>query len=228
MIPAKHAFWADGIFYPYLRQLCRRHFHRLEILGSLPHFDPQLPVLLLPNHSTWWDGFFVYLLNRKIFHRRPHLMMLQEQLARYSFFARLGAFAIDPHSPREVRQSLRYAAERLQMQPPVLLAVFPQGELRPWHVRPLGYRRGIEILLKMAQCRVNLLNLAISAGFYRERRAEVFFLFDENRIVDHRNYPDHLGLELAEERLLAELRQRCDRGETGVSLLPRRGRAPAG
>lgn len=228
MIPARHAFWADGIFYPYLRWLCHRHFHRLEILGRLPHVDPQFPVLLLPNHSTWWDGFFVYLLNRQIFHRQPYLMMLQEQLVRYPFFARLGAFAIDPHSPREVRQSLRYAAACLRMRPPVLLVIFPQGELRPWHVRPLGYRRGIEILFQMAQCRVNLLNLAISAGFYRERRAEVFFLFDENRIVDHRNRPDHLSLELAEERLLAELRQRCDRGEAGVSLLPRRDRTHAG
>ncbi|MDZ7265995.1 MAG: lysophospholipid acyltransferase family protein [candidate division KSB1 bacterium] len=219
MIPAKHARWADLIFHPYLRLLCRRHFHRLEILGTLPHIDPQLPVLLLPNHSTWWDGFFVYLLNRTLFHRRPYLMMLQEQLARYAFFARLGAFSIDPHSPREVRQALRYAAHCLQAQPPVLLALFPQGELRPWHVRPLGYRRGLEVLLKMAQCRVNLLNLAIQASFHRERRAEVFFLFDENRRIDHRDFPDHRSLERAEERLLAELRERCDRGESGLPVL---------
>jgi hypothetical protein len=59
MIQAQHAAWADRIFHPYVTWLFKRHFHVVRLLGKIPETNPELPLLLLPNHSTWWDGFFV-------------------------------------------------------------------------------------------------------------------------------------------------------------------------
>ena len=42
-------------------------FMKFRCWGELPEIPDHLPLLLLPNHSTWWDGFFVYLLNKTDF-----------------------------------------------------------------------------------------------------------------------------------------------------------------
>ncbi len=221
MIPAKPAVWADRIFFPYVMHLFHRHFQRICLLGEVPRCEAQLPLLLLPNHSTWWDGFFVYLLNKKIFCRQPYMMMLEEQLRRYPFFVKLGVFSINPHSAIGVRASLRYAAGLMQQIRPLLLGFFPQGELRPWNTRPLGYQRGLEILLKMSGGKVNLLNVAIKIEFRNERLPEAFFLFDQNRIVSCHDFLRSQDLEKIEEGLLSELTQRIRRGEQGRVLVGR-------
>ena len=103
MIQARHAAWADRIFHPYVTWLFKRHFHALRLLGKIPETNPELPLLLLPNHSTWWDGFFVYLLNKKLFERQPYLMRREDQLSRYRFFTRLGAYSINPQSSGSIK-----------------------------------------------------------------------------------------------------------------------------
>jgi hypothetical protein len=110
MTPARHSPWADIIFLPYITGQFRNHFHGLHFLGPDPDIDPALPLLITPNHSTWWDGFFFYILNRKIWKRKAHLMMLEEQLSKYRFFSRIGAFGIEPGLARRSYQALRYSA----------------------------------------------------------------------------------------------------------------------
>ena len=126
MIRAQHRLWADMIFQPYLTWLFKRNFHEIQLLGTLPKITDDLPVLLLPNHSTWWDGFFVYLLNKKIFRRTAYLMMLEKQLSKYKFFAKIGAYSIEPENRRSLIESLEYTVELLNQEMP-LVTVFPQG-----------------------------------------------------------------------------------------------------
>jgi 1-acyl-sn-glycerol-3-phosphate acyltransferase len=95
MIQARHTKWAEWIFIPYISHLLSRSFYSVRLLGNMPETDKNLPLVLLPNHSTWWDGFFVHLLNRKIFEREIFLMMLKSQLEKFSFFSRLGAFGVE-------------------------------------------------------------------------------------------------------------------------------------
>lgn len=223
MITARHTAWADQIFAWYLSRLCRRHFHKISVLGKIPETNPDLPLLLLPNHSTWWDGFFVYLLNRKLFRRKIYLMMLEAQLARYKFFSRLGAYSINPHSAVSIKNSLRYSVAVLneKMTPRPLLCIFPQGELLPWNKRPLIYKNGLETILSGYGGKVNLLPLAIKTEFLNEQRAEVFLLFDENTIINSNTFSGMQSLQTSEEILLDDLRQRVIQKETGLVLLDR-------
>ena len=85
MIKARPNRAADRLFWLYLRGLLRRHFYALWLVGELPNLKQDQPVLLLPNHHSWWDGFYVYLLNRMRFHRSLYLMMLEEQLFKQDF-----------------------------------------------------------------------------------------------------------------------------------------------
>ena len=218
MIRAQHRLWADLIFQPYLTWLFKRNFHAIQLLGALPEIPNDLPLLLLPNHSTWWDGFFVYLLNKRIFRRTAYLMMLEEQLSKYWFFAKIGAYSIEPEHRRGIVESLAYTVELLDKNMS-LVSVFPQGELLPWHTRPLGYKRGVEWILQKYGKPVALLPLAIRTEFLGEKCPSVFFLFGDVNRFDGETFRGMDWLEKAETALLDDLTLRILRGEEGLNLL---------
>ena len=218
MIRAQHRLWADLIFQPYLTWLFKRHFHTIQLLGTPPEIPNDLPLLLLPNHSTWWDGFFVYLLNKRIFGRTAYLMMLEEQLSKYWFFAKIGAYSIEPRHRRGIVESLAYTVELLN-QRRSLVSVFPQGELLPWHTRPLGYKRGVEWILQRYGKPVAVLPLAIRTEFLGERCPSAFFLFGDVNLFDSETFRGMDWLEKAETVLLDDLALRILREEDGLTLL---------
>lgn len=218
MIQAQHRFWADFIFQPYLTRLFKRHFHTIQVLGDLPEVPNHLPLLLLPNHSTWWDGFFIYLLNKRIFRRTAYLMMLEAQLSKYKFFAKIGAYSIEPKHRQGIVESLEYTVELLKRGTP-LISIFPQGELLPWHTRPLNYKRGVKWVLREYGKPVAILPVAIRTEFLGEKRSEVFFLFGDIKVFDSNTFLGMEWLEETETALLAELALRILRQEKGLNLL---------
>ena len=223
MTRARHSLWADLIFLPYILRQFRKTFHGLYFLGPVPTPDPTLPLLVTPNHSTWWDGFFFYILNKRIFRRKGYLMMLEEQLSKYRFFSRIGAFGIEPGLPRRSYQALIYSAEVLR-DPANALCVFPQGVLRYSGVRPLEFQRGIGHILKLYGGDVNLLPLGIRCEFLIDQRPEAFFMGDRIFQVNHRSFQGIEWLEKREETLLARLHQLLLSGEKGRAVV--KGREP--
>lgn len=217
MITAHHRRWAHWLFRPYLFWLFRRHFYACHLLGAEPTLESTAPVLLLPNHSSWWDGFFVYLLNHRLWQRRIDLMMLEEQLQQHRFFRFLGAFSIQPGDVRQVRQSLTYAREQLQSPRAPLLTVFPQGELLPWGRRPLQYRPGVRWLWQRAPAATHILPLAIKIEFLAEQRPQVFLM--PGKPVPAGMRPPLEQIRRQHEELLLELQQRIEAGDRGRMLL---------
>lgn len=222
MIKANPTRWAKFIFHIYVMRLMKRHFHSFHLLGNLPQPDPNFPLLLIPNHSTWWDGFFVYLLNEEILKREIYLMMLDRQLVKYKFFARIGAFGITPGDKKNLRQSLNYTVELLQKKN-VMIIMFPQGILLPWGKRPLNFKKGIESIIQLYKKPINILPLAIRAEYGGEQRAEVFFQFGENFLVDAQSFQGVKWLEEVELKLLNDLAEKIHNGDHGIKLLAGRG-----
>ena len=218
MIRAQHRRWADIIFQPYLTWLFKRHFHEIQLFGKLPEIPDDLPLLLLPNHSTWWDGFFVYLLNKRLFRRTTYLMMLEAQLTKYKFFAKIGAYSIAPEHRRSIVESLEYTVELLNRKTS-LVAIFPQGQLLPWDQRPLGYKRGVEWILRKYGKPVTLLPLAIRTEFLGEKRPSVFFLFGDATSCTAETFRGMDWLEATETALLDDLASKILRQEVGQNLL---------
>ena len=222
MIKANPTRWAKFIFHIYVMRLMKRHFHAFHLLGNLPQPDPELPMLLIPNHSTWWDGFFVYLLNEEVSKRENYLMMLDRQLTKYKFFSRIGAFGITPGEKKSVRESLKYTIELLQIKN-VMITIFPQGILLPWGKRPLNFKKGIEAIIRLYKKPINILPLAIRTEYGGEQRAEVFFQLGENFIVDAQTFQGIKWLEEVELNLLDDMAERIHRGEKGRKLLMGKG-----
>jgi len=230
MIQARPKKWAHTLFRPYLRNLCKRRFHGLYVLGDVPEVPPQLPLVLAPNHSTWWDGFFSYLLNEHLWQREYYVMMLEHKLREFWFFRHLGAFSIHQQSPKSVAETLSYAAMLLnadQARTPVqkqpLLVMFPQGELRAWGARPLGYNRGLEWILRKTTQPVALLPLGIACEFLGEERPFAFLQCGALHIIQpcgtSQQFQGIKALEQEQERLLESMNQRIIAGERGIRVL---------
>ncbi|MEL6824230.1 MAG: lysophospholipid acyltransferase family protein [Calditrichota bacterium] len=178
-----------------------------------------MPVLLLPNHSTWWDGFFAWHLNEVHFKRPFYLMMLQEQLLKYPFFRKLGVFGIDQGNAKGMLSSLNYAAKLLEQTPPPILTIFPQGELQRSLKRPLDYKKGIDWILKRYSGKVTILPLAMRCEFTDQQLPVTWFEFADGIEADSTNFPGINLLEKIETDLLESLESRILAGEVGMNIL---------
>jgi hypothetical protein len=173
-------------------------------------------VLIAPNHNSWWDGFFVYTLNEELLRRRLYMMMLAEQLTRYRFFSRLGAYGIRPGSRDSVLQGITYTADLLR-QSKSAVCIFPQGELTPFGTE-LNFQRGLEWILKSYKGQVDLIPLAMRCEFLQDRQAEVFFLFDQVHRVTAETFGGTKWLQEREQILLDTLVKAIRAGSEGKVL----------
>ena len=175
MIEAQHQKWADMFFRPYIFHLLRKSFHHFWLLNQSPTLARDRSLFLLPNHFTWWDGFFLYYLNQKLWRKKLHIMMLQEQLENFWFFRYLGAFSIKLGDRSEVQRSLSYAAQLLQS-PNNMVIIYPQGELEPYDQKPLSFHTaGISQILR--QSSPQILPVAMRIQYGSEKKPDVFCRF---------------------------------------------------
>jgi hypothetical protein len=134
-----------------MRWSMRRHFRHVlaRYRGDRGVLDPALPLIYLTSHVAWWDGYLMYLVNRRLFAPRDgYLMMEERQLARYGFFRWVGCFSVDRDHPRRALASLHYAADLLTAAPNRALVLFPQGVIVPNDRRPLHLETGVARLVR--------------------------------------------------------------------------------
>jgi len=220
MIKARHQWWADKVFHLYIYRMIKKHFAGLGHFEPFAELDPDLPTLMVPNHNTWWDGFFFYFLNREIYHRNDFLMMLESQLSKYPFFSRIGVYSVNPENPKSALRSLEYTVDlmSLQTKPRSMICIFPQGELQPWNPGIVQFKSGIEWLIKKYEKPVNLVPLGIRCELKELQTPEVFFSAPENHIVDRKSFEGILWLEKTCSDLLFQLEQSI-RENRNVSIL---------
>lgn len=197
MLEADHKKYAHKIFKPYLKRLFKKHFNSIEMFGDVPKIDKNYPLLLLPNHSTWWDGFFVYFLNDLLFGRKFYIMILEEQLFQYKFFQKLGGFSIRQDSFKETLRSLKYTSNLISQDPYSVVNIFPQGELLPNDVRPIKFNKGIKKIIEYYGKPVNVMPLGMRIMYLKEQYPTVFFNFGQNNIVSNEmELPEDIGFKI--------------------------------
>lgn len=100
-----------------------------------------LPILMMANHFSFYDGFIQILLNFKIFKRRFHFMMLEKELRKNMQLTKLGACSISK-GKRSSLESLGYAIELLQDKENLFL-FFPQGKIQSIYTREFTFEKGL-------------------------------------------------------------------------------------
>ncbi len=146
MIKAKHHWFIYPFFIFYSFWKIKRHFKDVHINTLLPTDTIDKPILLIGNHISWWDGFIVQYINQKLWKKKFHFMMLEEQLVKHRFLNLTGGFSIAKKS-KEIIASLRYANELLQDKTNLVL-MFPQGKITSMHQQTMVFEKGIERILQ--------------------------------------------------------------------------------
>ena len=140
--------WFLSLARRYVRRRLRNGFDGLYVHGIEPirRLAQTRPVVLAANHVCWWDAFVVVMLDEAL-GTESYCLMDADNLRQMPFFGWIGAVPLDRSSLRQGLRDLRASATLLD-QPGRALWIFPQGEHRPPHLRPLQLKRGVEMLVR--------------------------------------------------------------------------------
>jgi 1-acyl-sn-glycerol-3-phosphate acyltransferase len=171
MIKADHKKWARIIFNPYEEMLLKKNFSNFFITSRFPDTDHSRGIIIAPNHISWWDGFFVDYISRKYLNRKFHILMLEEELRKYPFFRKTGAFSINPDRSGEIRNTFNYAREILK-DSNNLLVFYTQGKIEPFDKEP-ELKAGLLHLIKSVDC--DIMPAAFRIEYLNKKKPAVFF-----------------------------------------------------
>ncbi len=176
MIYSNHKKWAMLIFDFYIERLLKANFSGFSMINEMPVIGADTPLLVTPNHFSWWDGFFIDYVFKKLTNRKLYMMMTEEQLSKYYFFSKVGAYSINPVNPKSIIESFRFTREKL-LEPNSYVVVYPQGEIEPYEKRPFNLKPGIVKILFDIEKSVKLLPVGFRINYGNEKHPEVFVRF---------------------------------------------------
>jgi len=139
MIRANHNKFVVKFSNLYTRILVGFFFGDLKYMGH--YEDKGLPILMISNHFSFYDGFIQILLNLKVFKRRFNFMMLEKELRKNMILTKIGACSISK-GKRSSIESLEYSVELLANKENLFL-FFPQGKIKSIYTREFKFEKGL-------------------------------------------------------------------------------------
>ena len=134
----------DAVFDPWMR-----HHVRVCIAGTRSLQLGDDPVMLVSNHVSWWDGFLLRAIQKRIRPESPfYSIALERELSRQPLLRLIGGIGIVASSPSSILGSMRELERRCLEDRRSVIGFFPQGCITPSFRRPLGFNRGIELFAR--------------------------------------------------------------------------------
>lgn len=178
MIKANKKKWAEILFDNYLNKLLKKYFDNFIMIGNSPSINENKSLMILPNHFSWWDGFFIYKVTKKITSKKFHIMMLEDQLKRYWFFNKLGAYSINQNNPKSVLKSLNYSIELLNDNSN-LIVIYPQGEIQPQEEKQIKFNKGVNYICEKSNIDFQILPIGFRIFYSNKKLPFVLYRFGE-------------------------------------------------
>ncbi len=148
----------------------KKEFHEVKLFGSFENMA--LPVLVISNHTSWWDGFWLMHLNLKLLKRKFHFMMLESQLRKFWFFNYSGGFSINKNS-RSIIETINYSVELLENQQNMII-VFPQGEINSIHNHKISFEKGVGRIIDKLKNKICLLFVVNLTDYFSNPKPTLF------------------------------------------------------
>jgi hypothetical protein len=189
----------------YLDRLAARHFTSVRwSLREDPSAWGQVPLLLVANHTNWWDGFLAHQVTRAL---RLHFQILMDAkgVAAYPVFKRFGAVPVRRESATGSVADLHAVGQNLQ--PGVAVWIFPQGERRPAGASVAGCEHGAAHLALACE-EVRIVPVAFRYPFLSEQLPEGFVLLGESWLVGRAD--GQRGRRAARQALTMEIERRIN------------------
>lgn len=178
MIKADHKLWARWLYDFYVPRLLKFNFQNFYLTNNFPQIPEDRSLIITPNHFSWWDGFFIDYTMSHLSNRKIYILMLEEQLKRYWFFQKVGAFSINPKNPQSIKTSFDYIVEVLS-DPKNVLLFYPQGEIEDYVKRPLKVKKGLKAILNMTNSEVIVLPVAFRIKYGNTKKPDILVRFGE-------------------------------------------------
>ncbi len=186
LIPGAYSRRFTGWFSRWIRGMFNKRFNAVRAehgtaaaMRSLA--DHPGPIIVLLNHSSWWDPLTCVLAaDLWMPGRTPAAPMDATQLEKFGIFKKLGIFGVDPDDAAGLRAMTRYVIDIFENQPLPTLWITPQGRFAD--VRsPIVVRPGAASIAA-AVCRserlgagtLRVVSLSVEYGFWHEQRPELF------------------------------------------------------
>lgn len=171
MIYARHTRFHTAFFRFYSRYLMRNNFRSVIFVD-----DPgptHEPLLIIGNHFSWYDGFFMNYYNNEVLKKKFHVMMLEEQLQGRMFLNKSGAFSINPGT-KDIVESLHYSA-RILAEPGNMLLMYPTGEIQSSYISSFRFMKGLDKILSGNNAEIRFYCCMID--YFSERKPSAWIYF---------------------------------------------------
>ena len=187
IIEAKHHCVIHPIFKLFSRVMINRHFSQVVVVGNVDVKNDR-SILLLSNHTSWWDGFWQLYLNMRVFKKKFHFMMLEEQLRKHWYFNYTGGFSVKK-SARSAVETIQYSAELLS-HPNNLVLLFPQGKVESIHKHAITFEKGVEKILERTDRKSVQIVFLVNSVDYFINRKPILYHYTKEYCGDSINHRD--------------------------------------
>jgi hypothetical protein len=190
MIKADHKRWARLLFNFYIDKQFKKHFNHFYLINEPPAIDKTKGLVVTPNHFSWWDGFLIDLVHRKYYSdRKFYILMLEDQLERYWFFRKLGAYSINLSNPKSIVQTFEYTREIISNEES-FVTIYPQGEMLPFDTEPIIAKEGLLKFTERLNRETFILPVAFKIQYNEEKKPDLYARF--GHLIDvqtiHKNF----------------------------------------
>lgn len=146
MIPQNKRRWFEHFFAWHVRRRFKKRFSAVRV-RNLSALKQNAPILVVSNHTSWWDSLIFFDLFFRTLRVDVYAMMDARNLRKIPLLGWIGAFGVELNDKKDGELAINYAAQLLD-RPGRAVLIFPQGSERPVTERPLGFKPGA---LKIAQ-----------------------------------------------------------------------------
>jgi|YNPMSStandDraft_1061717.scaffolds.fasta_scaffold01006_14 hypothetical protein len=183
MIEAKHKKLYYLFFKFYTHFKIKKHFHKVVFVGKPKVYEKS--VLILSNHISWWDGFWINYFNEHITKKKLFFMMLEEQLLKYSFFSKIGGYSVKKNT-RDILNSINFTLNLLKSYENAVF-LFPQGEIKSLYTNEITFESGIQRILNNV-CDIEIVFLCNFIEYFSNQKPTLYMYFrtyDAKQDIDY-------------------------------------------
>lgn len=183
MVRNKDNWLKFNFFSGYISRRVNKHFHQIDY-NSI-EIDPEKSVLLIANHYSWWDGFLLFHLNKLLFKKKFHIMILEETILKHGFLKYVGCFSVSKGS-KSIIETLKYAGNLLN-DPQNLLVIFPQGNLTSNFTNVVNFEKGLGKITQMSNQNFQYVFAASFMEHFSEPKPTAFIYLKTEKAANFAN-----------------------------------------
>jgi 1-acyl-sn-glycerol-3-phosphate acyltransferase len=173
LIPARKSRWFTNFFARHAHSRIKRTFGRVLVSGldDLRASCARGPVLVVANHTSWWDPLIALWLTNVVLRTDSYAMMDAANLRRLPFFGKVGAFGVDLADRGDGARAVRHAA-RLLSTPGRIVWIYPEGRERS-AFDPLELQPGSALVARIVR-RAEVTPIGVRYVFGNRERPDIW------------------------------------------------------